>query len=72
MASITSAEIIAPEILAHAFDRFYRGVENPESQGFGLGLPIALSLVQGQEGSIRLESQPGEGSQLIIRFPMIQ
>jgi len=48
MASITSAEIIAPEILAHAFDRFYRGVENPESQGFGLGLPIALSLVQGQ------------------------
>jgi two-component system OmpR family sensor kinase len=63
---------IAPEKLAHVFDRFYRGEENPESQGFGLGLPIALSLVQGQGGSIRLESQPGEGSQLIIRFPMIQ
>lgn len=63
---------IAPEILAHAFDRFYRGADNPATQGFGLGLPIALSLVQGQGGSIRLESQPGEGSQLIIRFPMIR
>jgi signal transduction histidine kinase len=63
---------IAPEKLAHVFDRFYRGVENPENQGFGLGLPIALSLVEGQGGSIRLESQPGEGSVLIIRFPMIQ
>jgi len=52
---------IPPEVLEHVFDRFYHG-EIAGATGFGLGLPIARALVEGQGGRISLESQPGRGS----------
>lgn len=60
-----SGEGIAPERLAHIFDRFYRG-DDSTIPGFGLGLPIARSLMQGMGGDISMRSDPGEGSQLLI------
>lgn len=62
-------EGIDPEKLERIFDRFYRGDGAATIQGFGLGLPIAKSLVERQAGSIKMESEPGKGSVLIIRFP---
>jgi signal transduction histidine kinase len=59
---------IPPEKLAHVFDRFYRGEEAAIIPGFGLGLPIAKSLVEALQGTIALESRPGMGSELIIRL----
>ena len=54
---------IAPDELAHVFDRFAR---SPESRGSGLGLAIAKSLVQAHSGTIAADSEPGRGT--TIRF----
>ena len=53
---------IAPELLSHVFERFQRGAIEPDTPGFGLGLPIAKRLVEGLDGEISIESSPGEGS----------
>lgn len=60
-------EGIPPEKLEHIFDRFYRG-EETAAPGFGLGLSIARSLIEGQGDTIQIESEPGKGSVLILRF----
>ncbi len=58
---------IAPERLAHIFDRFYRG-EDRTAGGFGLGLSIAKALVEALNGSIMMESELGQGSVVIVRL----
>ena len=37
--------------------------------GTGLGLPLAKSLVELHGGSMSLESQPGKGTTVTVRFP---
>jgi len=64
-------EGIPADKLDHVFDRFYRGDDISTSPGFGLGLPIAKSLVERQAGRIRMESEPGKGSMLVINFPFM-
>lgn len=59
---------IAPEKLPHIFDRFYRGEEDNVIPGFGLGLSIAKTLVERQDGEIMMESELGKGSTLVVRF----
>lgn len=63
-------EGIPPEKLEHVFERFYRGEEDSVIPGFGLGLSIAKSLVEAQGGEIKMESEFGKGSTLILRFPI--
>jgi signal transduction histidine kinase len=50
--------------LAHLFDRFYQvpSAENDASRSNGLGLSIAKSLTEAQNGSIHIESAPGKGT----------
>jgi len=64
-------EGIPPEKLERIFDRFYRGESAATIPGFGLGLPIAEALTEAQGGEIHLESEVGQGSTLILRFPKI-
>ena len=64
-------EGITSDKLEHIFDRFYRGDNTSTISGFGLGLPIAKSLVERQAGTIRIESEIGKGSSLIIDFPVM-
>jgi len=59
---------IPAEKLPHIFDRFYRAEQDTAVSGFGLGLPIAKALVEGQGGSIQLDSQPGQGSCITLHF----
>ena len=61
-----SGEGIAPEDLAHVFERFYKG---RDSTGMGLGLPIAKTLVEMHGGMISVESEPGRGTTFTIRLP---
>ena len=65
-------EGIPPEQFEHIFDRFYRGEEAADTQGFGLGLSIARSLVDAQGGTITMESQVGWGSCAILRFSVLR
>jgi len=64
-------EGIPLEKLEHVFDRFYRGDDDSVIPGFGLGLPIARSLVERMDGTIGMESEPGKGSVLILMFPRL-
>lgn len=58
--------------LAHLFDRFYRGDVDPSVPGYGLGLPIAKALVEGQGGAIEIKSQPGSGTTVRVSMPAMR
>ncbi len=63
---------IPPEMLEHVFDRFYRGESESNVAGFGLGLSIAKALVEGQGGTIKIESKMGQGTRAEVHFPLAQ
>lgn len=66
-----NGEGIAPQHLAHLFERFYQ-VENArskEQKGNGLGLSIAKSLLELQDGQISITSQLGQGTSIHITLP---
>jgi signal transduction histidine kinase len=58
---------IAPDVLPHVFDRFWK---SSESRGSGLGLPIARNLVEAQGGEIGADSTPGQGTTVWFRLPV--
>jgi signal transduction histidine kinase len=59
---------IAPADQPHIFERFYRGQGN-ETDGSGLGLAIVASVAQAHGGSVRVESEPGQGSRFVMMLP---
>lgn len=61
-------EGIAPEDLHHIFKRFYRSSHSLDTEGVGLGLPLAKSIVEGQGGIISVQSGRGEGTTFTISF----
>lgn len=62
---------ISAESLPHIFEKFFRvpGIEK-SIQGTGLGLYICKRIMDAHQGSIRVESQQGEGSTFILTFPL--
>jgi two-component system OmpR family sensor kinase len=63
---------IAPDVLEHIFERFYRGDTSRSGRGAGLGLAIAKELVEAMDGSIAVESQPGRGAVFTVTLPLRQ
>jgi signal transduction histidine kinase len=57
---------IAPEDLPRVFERFQKG---SDSGGSGLGLAIARKLVLAHDGTIAIESQPGQGTVVTVSLP---
>lgn len=54
----------------HIFSRFYRADSSrSQTEGYGLGLPIAHKLVKAHHGTLSVESVPGEGSTFTVRLP---
>jgi heavy metal sensor kinase len=60
---------IAPEHLAHIFDRFYRVETARSSGGTGLGLAIARQIVRAHGGEITAASKVGEGTTITVQIP---
>jgi signal transduction histidine kinase len=60
---------ITPDILPHIFERSYRGDSSRSGNESGLGLAIVRSLTELHGGSIRVESQLGQGSHFMIILP---
>jgi len=60
---------IDPEHLPHIFDRFYRTDKSRATSGSGLGLSIAMEIVQSHGGKMDVTSEINKGSSFIIYFP---
>ncbi|MDE6364520.1 MAG: HAMP domain-containing histidine kinase [Lachnospiraceae bacterium] len=60
---------IAPEELHHIFKRFYRSSQSSDTQGIGLGLPLAKAIVEGQGGTIAVQSTLRVGTCFTMMFP---
>jgi signal transduction histidine kinase len=50
-----------------ALDRFYRA-RGPDGEGFGLGLSIAREAVRVMNGTLKIDSQLGEGTTVSIEL----
>lgn len=59
---------IAPEDMHHIFKRFYRSKKTLQTQGIGLGLPLAKAIVEGQGGIISVQSDYLQGTVFILSF----
>jgi signal transduction histidine kinase len=60
---------IPKEQQARVFDRFETRSQSGKHRGAGLGLSIVKSLVELHNGDMRLESEPGAGTRVTVRFP---
>ena len=60
------------EQLAHVFERFYRVPDagGSSSGGSGLGLPIALWVIEAHGGTLRLASAPAGGTTATVLLPL--
>ncbi|WP_342437946.1 HAMP domain-containing sensor histidine kinase [Paenibacillus sp. FSL L8-0436] len=55
------------EELPHIFKRFYRG-SNARKDSVGIGLALAHSIIQRQNGSIHAENRPEGGARFVIKW----
>ena len=62
---------IAPEHLAHVFDRFYKADPSRPggASGSGLGLSIVKAIIERHRGNISVSSGPGKGTEFTVRLP---
>ena len=59
---------IHPEDLHHIFKRFYRSRFSQNTQGVGLGLPLAKGIIQAHSGTLEVDSQLGVGTTFTINL----
>lgn len=59
---------IHPEDLPHIFKRFYRSRFSKDTQGIGLGLPLAKAIIEDHNGTIEVDSTLGAGTTFTINF----
>jgi signal transduction histidine kinase len=63
---------IAPDVLPHVFDRFYRAdfSRSRGAGGVGLGLAIVKAIVAAHDGTVSITSTLGRGSTVIVELPL--
>ena len=67
-----AGEGLSDDVLAHAFERFWRRDPSRarETGGAGLGLAIVDAIVRGHAGSVAAANVPGGGARFTIRLPL--
>jgi two-component system, OmpR family, phosphate regulon sensor histidine kinase PhoR len=65
---------IAPADQAHIFERFYKAdkARRRSEGGNGLGLSIVKKIVELHHGTVRVDSQPGQGATFTVALPAVQ
>lgn len=61
---------MSPEVMAHIFERFYRGDPARSTPGTGLGLAIAEQIIHAHQGKVEVSSREGEGSRFRVWLPL--
>ncbi len=61
---------IPPEDLPHLFEVFYRGEQEGNTQGFGLGLAAVRRIIDAHGGRIWVDTAPGRGCAFHFTFPL--
>jgi signal transduction histidine kinase len=59
---------IKREELPKIFDRFYKGPNSNNPTNIGIGLYIAKTIIEGQNGSVYAYSEEGKGTRFVITF----
>lgn len=59
---------IHPEDIWHIFKRFYRSRFAKDTQGIGLGLPLAKTIIEAHDGMIEADSELGHGATFYVNF----
>lgn len=60
---------IAADVLPHLFDRYFTVQQNHKKIGSGLGLSICKMIARLHGGSIRVDSEPGQGTDFYVSLP---
>ena len=60
---------IAREEQAQIFERFHRASNGDQQPGSGIGLSLVAEMTAAHGGSIEVDSEPGVGSQFVVRLP---
>ncbi len=53
-------------------DKIFNPFFTTKTGGTGLGLAIVYRIIEDHRGTITVDSEPGKGTQFIIRLPMIE
>jgi signal transduction histidine kinase len=63
---------INAEDLPHLTEAFYRpdSARQRDTGGYGLGLYLCRMIVEAHGGQIRIESDPGKGTRVIVKLPL--
>ncbi|MFP9112452.1 sensor histidine kinase [Flavobacterium sp. RHBU_3] len=59
---------IPAEDLPHLYEPFFRGKEASKYTGYGLGLPMAMRIIKMHNGDMKVQSEPGKGTEVSILF----
>jgi CheY-like chemotaxis protein len=59
---------IPHELQGRIFEPFF--TTKPPGVGTGLGLPFCRGIIEGHGGSIRVDSQPGQGTRIVVELPV--
>lgn len=62
---------ISQQDLKHIFKRFWRKDQEHSTPGFGLGLPLALRILELHQGTITVESELNKGTRITIDLPTV-
>jgi signal transduction histidine kinase len=65
-----TGEGIPKEQLPYIFDKYFQVGQHARAKGAGLGLAIALEVVEAHGGTIDVDSQPGRGTNFTINIPL--
>ena len=60
---------MTPEVMSQALDPFFTTKE--VGQGTGLGLPVAFGIMNGHQGALTLDSEPGKGTCVGLYLPRL-
>ncbi len=60
---------IARDEQAQIFQRFHRASNSDQQPGSGIGLSLVAEMAAAHGGSVEVDSEPGVGSQFVVRLP---